>query len=279
LTELGHPDAIPSIAVAIGLNRNPEVEILIRGVRRVAPQIPVDAGTAEQRAGDADVLRQVARNDADAFRAREEEGVLLEHLLVFVDAAVDQIDRLATFLHPAVGYVVACATHLKKPVEQAGADERFEQIENQLPFADAVEKDRRAAAERTAHVHAPGSEPQQMRGDALEFRADDAQVLRAFRNFDFPDLFRRQHVGELARHRGHVVGFRRDARVLCVGQRLRQFFVAAVQVADHRVNGDDRLPFERHDGAEHAVGRRMLRPHVHGQALGARPVHFNARDR
>src|SRR6185503_10844469 len=100
---------------------------------------------------DADVLRQLARDDADAFRAREEKGVLLEHLLVFVDPAVDHIDRLAARLRPAVRNVVARAAHLKEPVEQTSADERLEQIENQLPLADAVEKDRRAAAERAAH--------------------------------------------------------------------------------------------------------------------------------
>ena len=212
------------------------------------------------------------------LRAREEERVLLEHLLVFVDAAVDQIDRLAALLRPAVGNVVAGAAHLEEPVQQTRADERLEQVEDQLALADAVEKDRRAAAERAAHVHAPRAEPEQVRRDALQLGADHAQVLRALRHLDLADLLRRQHVRELARHRGHVVGLRRDGRVLRVGQRLGQLLVAAVEIADHRVDGDDGLAFERDDGAEDAVGRRVLRPHVHGQALGTRPVHFDARD-
>ena len=41
------------------------------------------------------------------LRAREEERVPLEHLLVLVDAPFDEIDRLAALLRPAVGNVVA----------------------------------------------------------------------------------------------------------------------------------------------------------------------------
>ena len=40
---------------------------------------------------------------------------------------------------------------------------------------------------------------------------------------------------------------------------------------------DDRLALEREDRAEHAVGRRVLRPHVHGEALAAGVVELDAR--
>src|SRR6185436_8262205 len=107
------------------------------------------------------------------------------------------------------------------------------------------EKDRRAAAERAAHVHAPRAEPEAVRGDALQLADEYAQVLRALRDVYLPDVFSGADVGELARHRGDVVGLRGDRRVLHVGERLGQLLVAAVQVADDRVDADDRLPFQR----------------------------------
>ena len=55
--------------------------------------------------------------------------------------------------------------------------------------------------------------------------------------------------------------------------------MAAVQVADDRVDADDRLALERQDRAEHAVGRRVLRPHVHRQPLAAGVVELDACER
>ena len=118
-----------------------------------------------------------------------------------------------------------------------------------------------------------------MRGDPLQLGGDHAQVLRPLRDVDLADVLRRQHVRELARHRRHVVGLRRDRRVLRVGQRLGELLVAAVQVADHRVHADNRFALEREDGAEHPVGRGVLRPHVHGEALAARVLEVDLRRR
>ena len=198
-----------------------------------------------------------------------EERVALEHLLVFVDPLLDQVDRLPALRRPSLGHVVAHAADLMEAVEQARAGQRLEQIQDQLALADAVEKDRRAAAERAAHVHAPRAEPEAVRRDALQFGDQHAQVLRALRHLDLRDPLGGHHVRQLARHRGDVVGLRRDRRVLRVGQRLGQLLVAAVQVADHRIDADDRLAFERENRAEHAVRRRVLRAHVHRQPLAA----------
>ncbi len=58
--------------------------------------------------------------------------------------------------------VVANAPDLVEPVEQPRPHERLEQVQHQLALADAVEEDRGAAAEGTAHVHAPRAQPQQV---------------------------------------------------------------------------------------------------------------------
>jgi hypothetical protein len=114
-----------------------------------------------------------------------------------------------------------------------------------------------------------------VRRDALQLRGDDPEVLRALRHVDLADQLGRAHVGELAGHRGNVVGLRRDRGVLRVGERLRQLLVAAVEVADDRIDADDLLAFEREDGAKHAVGGGVLRPHVHGEPFAAGVIHLD----
>src|SRR5262249_14217218 len=58
-----------------------------------------------------------------------------------------------------------------------------------------------------------------------------------------------------------------DRRVLDVGEVLGEFLVTAVEIADHGVDADDGLALEDQDRAEDTVRRRMLRPHVHHEAL------------
>ena len=119
--------------------------------------------------------------------------------------------------------------------------------------------------------------PSQSRCEAI--RCSSAAITRRywarFGTSIFPIVSAAMHVRELARHRRHVVGLRRDRGVLRVGQRFRELFVTPVQVADHRVDPDDRLAFEREDGAEHPVRGRVLRPHVHREALAARVLEFD----
>ena len=70
--------------------------------------------------------------------------------------------------------------------------------------------------------------------------------------------------------RGHVVhpvGVR-DAAVVGLG--LEELLGAAVEVADDRLGVDDPLAVDPHHDAQHAVGRRVLRPEgdLHLLAVG-----------
>src|SRR4029077_12891770 len=132
----------------------------------------------------------------------------------------------------------------------------------------------RAPAQRPAHVEAPGAEPEAVGGHALQLSGDHPQVLRALGHVDLADHLRGPHVRQLARHGRDVVGLGRDRRVLRVRERLGELLVAAVQVADDGIHRDHRLALEGEDGAEDPVGRRVLRPHVHGDALGTAVPHL-----
>src|SRR5262249_49333544 len=165
LAELHHAYAVARVAVAGRLHRHPEVEVLVGGVRLAAAQVVGDARATDERAAYAEVQRQLARDHADTLRAQEEERVVFEHRLVLADAPLDEVHRLAAALGPAGRYVVTHAAYLVEAVEQPGAGERLEEVQHELALADGVEEHGGATAERAAHVHAPGPQPETVRGD------------------------------------------------------------------------------------------------------------------
>src|SRR3989454_2296585 len=120
-------------------------------------------------------LGELSRDHTDTPRADGEEGVALQHRLIFVEPRLDEVDRLAHLRVPARRDIVARSADLMEAVEQARAGQLLEAIEDHLTFADAIEEHRGAAAERPAHVQAPRAEPEAVRRDPLELRRDHAQ--------------------------------------------------------------------------------------------------------
>src|SRR5262245_64434928 len=94
-------------AVAGGFDWDCEVEVLVRGVRRRSAKVEVDARSAQQRPGDADIFRELAADVANALRAGEEERVVLKQAFVLADALIDHVDRLPARIGPAGRDVVA----------------------------------------------------------------------------------------------------------------------------------------------------------------------------
>src|SRR2546422_3874962 len=267
LSELAHPHAVARVAVAGGLHRDDEVEILIGRVRLGPPDVVAHPRAPDERPRHSHLLGEFARDHADPLRTHAEEGVVFQHRLVLVDPRLDEVDGLAHFLIPARRGVVTRASDLMETVEQPRAGQLLEAIEDHLTFADAVEEHRRPAAERSAHVQAPRAEPEAVRRDPLQLGGDHSQILRAPGDLELPDLLHGGHIRELRGHGCDIIGLRRDRRVLDVREGLAELLVAAMEVADHRVHADDRLPLERENHPEDAVGRRVLRPHVHHEAL------------
>src|SRR3989454_106291 len=267
LAELDHPHPVARVAVPLGLDRHDEVEVPVGRGRLGASHVVVHARAADERPRDAHVLGELARDHADPLRADAEERVVLEHRFVLVDPLLDEVDSLADLLVPARRDVVARPADLVEAVEEPRARQLLEAVEHHLALADRVQEDGGAAAQRPAHVQAPGAEPEAVRRDPLQLGGDHAQVLRALGDVDPRDLLDGRDVRELRGHCGDVVGLRCDGRILDVGERLAELLVAPVEVADHRVHADDRLTLEREDHAKDAVGRRVLRPHVHHEAL------------
>ncbi len=135
----------------------------------------------------------------------------------------------------------------------------FEKIEDALTVVEHVEDHRRA---ERREVGDEGTDRDLVAGDAHELAGDDANELGAPRRHDAGELLDRQHVRPLAVHAGDVLGAVDDGDVLVVRAPLGELLLGAVQVADDRDDVFDELAVEGDDEAQHAVGRRVLRPHV-----------------
>src|SRR5262249_22204031 len=144
LAELHHAHAVARVAVARALHRHDEVEVAVRRVRLGPPHVVAHAPATDERARNADRLRDLARDHTAAWRAQAENGVGLQHRFVLVEPPLDEVDGLAHLLVPAGGDVVAGAAGLVKAVEQARAGQLFEPVQDHLALADAIEEHGRA---------------------------------------------------------------------------------------------------------------------------------------
>src|SRR5205823_13398703 len=111
------------------LGGDPELQPLVRRVRRRRAQIVVPPRAPQQWTGHADLLRQLARDHPDALGAREKERVVFEHRLVLAEPLLDTVERLATLLRPAGRQVVPRAAGLMKTIEQPRTGQRLEKIQ------------------------------------------------------------------------------------------------------------------------------------------------------
>jgi hypothetical protein len=115
---------------------------------------------------------------------------------------------------------------------------------------------------------------QQVRRHPVELDHQHPDPHRALGYLDVEEPLDRHREHELVRQRRRVVHARDIGRALDVGELLAGLLHAGVQVTDHRLRAEHRLAVELHHDPQHAVGRRVLRPHVddHGVVdVGPRP--------
>jgi hypothetical protein len=101
-----------------------------------------------------------------------------------------------------------------------------------------------------------------MGADARELGQQHADVLRALRDFHPKELLYGQAKGEVVGKRGEIIDPVGNRDRLRIGERLSGFFDPGVKIADVGIRFDYRFPVQFQHHAEHAVGGRMLGPHV-----------------
>ena len=91
LPHLFHAHEVAIVRVAVLADGNVELEIGIALVRLRAAEVPLHAGSAQRRAGDAPVDRIFGREHADADRAPLPDAIVGQQRLVLVDGGVELV--------------------------------------------------------------------------------------------------------------------------------------------------------------------------------------------
>ncbi len=143
----------------------------------------------------------------------------------------------------------------------------LDQVVDFLALGEDVEEDGHRAG-----VHGERAHAEEVRGDAGEFAADDADDLAARRDGPAHELLDGEGVGDVVGQRREVIEPVRVGHELVVGHVLGDFFVAAMEVADvgHGLGND--LAVELQQDAQNAVRARVRRPHVERELLAQGPA-------
>ncbi len=197
------------------------------------------------------------------MRSAHPDAVLGEQSFVFVDVARQGIDHAPHAIEP-----------VRRRFEREPADA---EIAGHHPLAGDVLvnlHDLFALAEAVkehghrAEIDGVRSEPNQVRSDARQLREQHADVLRALGDFDADQLFGGQAEAQVVRERREIVDAVGERDALRIGLRFAGFFDAGVQVADFGLGLEDDFAIELQHHAQHAVRRRVLRPHIEDHRLG-----------
>ena len=146
----------------------------------------------------------------------------------------------------------------------ARAADEIEDVEDLLAVTEAVEHPR-----RRAEIVRERPDKDQMAVDAIEFRHDDANVLRARRCLNPCKLLHGKRIAKIVVHGGNVVQTIRVGQPLRIRPIFEQLFDTAMEVAHDRRCLDDALAVEFELHLQHAVRRGVLRPHVERIGLAA----------
>src|SRR6185503_447080 len=164
--------------------------------------------------------------------------------------------KLFTAILETGGQIHHQAADAKVRRRQPPTRRRFNQVQDLFAFAEAVEEDsHRADIERVS------SEPNEMRGDALQFAKQHADHLSAFGNLEAEQLLTGHHVGEVVAEWIQIIHAVSDHDPLLVLFVLKQLLHSRVEIADIRRGLHNHLTVKHEFETQHAVRRRVLRTH------------------
>ena len=141
----------------------------------------------------------------------------------------------------------------------ACAGGRFVAVHQVFPLAEGIQEHGHGA-----DIKRVRAQPEQVIEDAGDLVEHDPEVLRARRGFNFKQLLDRAHVGVLVAHHGHVIQPVHVADAVVVGLAFGQFLGAPMQQANVRVDAFHDLAVQFQHQPQDPVGRRVLRPEIHG---------------
>src|SRR5262249_39473567 len=142
LAHLVHAYAVTVVDVTVGVDDDVEVDLVIREVRLVATNVPVDAGRSQHRAGLSQGERVLRAEQPDALRALGPDLVSVDEPLVLLDRAGHPLDELAALRIEAARHVLREPAGLEVARVHPVAGHELEQVEDRLALAEAVPEHR-----------------------------------------------------------------------------------------------------------------------------------------
>src|SRR5262245_210027 len=175
LAHLGDAHHVAVVAIAVVTHRDLEVESVVDAVGVGSPHIVLDAAGTQDRARGAVGDGQLGRQDAHVARPRQEDLVVGEQSLVFVDLLGHDLDEAADLLHAFGRYVATDPAVADVAYRHARATAHLVDIKDALTLAERVEQ----RCEEGPNIGREGADGDAVRGDALQLAHDDANVLSA----------------------------------------------------------------------------------------------------
>src|SRR5918911_2303476 len=257
LSHLLHAYEVAVVGVAVLAQGHVKIKVGVGRIGARLAYVPRDARPAQRRPGQPYGNRVLSRDDADAYGASEPDAILREHRLVLVYALREVVDEAAYVLFEIVVRIIRHASDPPSVAGQARAELPLEDFQNLFALAQRPQEHR-----HRADVQGVGGEPEQVRSDAVQLGQDGAYVVGARRDGKPHHLLDRLDPDQPVRDRRDVVEtipVRRDHRILAI---LCDLLHPAMQEAYVAVEINHRLAIEPQDDAQHAMRRRVLRPHV-----------------
>jgi hypothetical protein len=246
--------------------QSPPVWVWTKTESSPSPHVVRDPGAAQGRPSDAEPEGVGGADHADPDAPLPEDAVAAEEAAHLLDAA---------------GGALADAAHLglERLGEIAGESARPVVVERHALAADVLEdvEDLLAPVERPHHagdedadvlaVHT-GADP--VGRHARQLVEDEPDELDARRRLDLHEALDGQRPRVIVRHRADVVEAIAQRHAADVCPLLGELLDGAMEVAEDRLDVDDRLPVERDEEMQHPMRRGVMGAEVDLDQLGRR---------
>ena len=206
--------------------------------------------------------RLLGRDVAHRLGPLAEDGLARDQLVVLVGAGKDGLADDLDVVLPPVGQVGGDAARTDVVGVHAQPGRLLEEGEDHLALTEAVDQHGGGA-----EVPAVGGHPQQVRRHPVQLDHQHPDPGGARWHLHVQEGLGGQGEDQLVVQRGQIVHPGHVGRALDVGQLLALLLHAGVEVADDGLGAQDRLTVQLEHEAQHAVGGRVLGPHVDDRRL------------
>lgn len=262
LADFLHTHLETGVAVTLRGHGDIELIVFVAEVGVGFAQVAVHAAGAQVVACHAAAQSHLTGDDTHTHQTVDEHLVVEEKLFHLIHGLERVVAEIKNLFLDALGQVARHAADAGVAGGEAGAANLFVEVMHALLFFESVEEGGHGACVHGVHTRA-----EEAGGNARQLAAEHADSLTALGQLPTEQLLHRAGVGDVVAHGGEVVHAVRVGHKLVVVAVLRDFFHAAVQVADDGVTGHNLLTVNDNLEAQHAVCRGVGGTHIQGHEL------------